>query len=528
MPLSAVPAATVRPWQRRISGPSRGHRGTESVPAPPACATRHSRPACKAEHAPAPDPPNGDGPAEPRIHRCGTPKGTLNTARTFVRCDRFVRVHNAPPQARAHDIEPVKRRFGRDAPPPPPFRRHEKPSPWTVTVKCFPILRLSRALSRRRVIATTPSGAACPVGWPTPPCGYPLRSPPKAPRACACAPRPTTGSSRRGTLPRIEFPACHLRQVPFIEQRGAKRSVLHQRADGRGPQGAEPVEAGELDLLFDPGLGQHPAITDNDHTPQAGAIPRPPDDGLHCRRVRGVAVEHPARDRPAGPVTEQAEFDLQLALPAMPGVAVGGQRATPPPPSRLMSDPTAQGIHRQDAPGPAGFRFAPAGPPANPLPCTVRRRRRGRAQAYPQVSVAVSGESPWAVASFAFGPGMRATIMATARSRLRDPRWAMMRPGPGFPKVPRAAATWPCGNGLSISKASGRSRTTLPCSQARNSPLSPAGNPERLARVRLRDFPAFLSHQDSRSKTAGGEFRFGMVSIYIDWCIRSTPRIVKG
>jgi hypothetical protein len=52
------------------------------------------------------------------------------------------------------------------------------------------------------------------------------------------------------------------RHVAVVEQRHLQRPGVAQRLDGRGPQGGDPVEPGGREVLGDPRLGDHAAVTD--------------------------------------------------------------------------------------------------------------------------------------------------------------------------------------------------------------------------------------------------------------------------
>src|SRR5437868_6988570 len=70
----------------------------------------------------------------------------------------------------------------------------------------------------------------------------------------------------------------------------------------------------------DPGGGDHAAVPDHDHFPQAELVPHHVHDVGEGAGVAGVAGEHPDRDRPSLGVGEQPVLDLQPAFLAVPGV----------------------------------------------------------------------------------------------------------------------------------------------------------------------------------------------------------------
>ena len=129
--------------------------------------------------------------------------------------------------------------------------------------------------------------------------------------------------------------ASDLHQVGLVEQRQLHRARLHQRADRRTPQRADPVQPRRPHVLADARLGQHPAVAHQHHPGEPEAAPELVDLRAHGGRVRGVAVEHLHlhlhlhlhRHRPALGAAQQSELDLQLAALAVARVATPPQRA---------------------------------------------------------------------------------------------------------------------------------------------------------------------------------------------------------
>src|SRR3954447_6360396 len=137
-----------------------------------------------------------------------------------------------------------------------------------------------------------------------------------------------------------------------------------------------------------------------------------------------------------------------------------------------------------------------------------------RPSASPRLEDAVAGDSVLAAASLETGSRMRPASMARTRSRQRLPSGPRRRSGPILRAVPSAAATWPCGRLRVTVKASCSAGMTVPPLSTPRKPSTWAGDqPERLHSVRLRTLPAWRSL--SRSRMAGGEFRFGTASIYM-------------
>ena len=139
--------------------------------------------------------------------------------------------------------------------------------------------------------------------------------------------QPLAGEVRRGDL----------REVLLVEQGQLQRPVVgHKLFDGGGAQRGDPLVGvrplGPVVLLVhdvDAGRGDHPAVTDHDHFPQAEFLADHVHDGGERGGVAGVAGEDPDRDRAAFRVGEQPVLDLQFPFLAIPGVAAGGQRAAP-------------------------------------------------------------------------------------------------------------------------------------------------------------------------------------------------------
>src|SRR4051812_11347393 len=73
----------------------------------------------------------------------------------------------------------------------------------------------------------------------------------------------------------------------------------------------------------------------------------------------------------------------------------------------------------------------------------------------PRLEAAVSGERALAVASLEVGSVRRAATMAMTRSRQRLPSGPRMRSSPIWRRVPRTAATWPCGSARRMVNTSG-------------------------------------------------------------------------
>ena len=138
----------------------------------------------------------------------------------------------------------------------------------------------------------------------------------------------------------------------------------------------------------------------------------------------------------------------------------------------------------------------------------------------PRLVDAVSGSSARAVASFEAGSTTRATTAATARSRVRSALRPRTRASPSARSVPSTAATCPCGSDRRMATAApGDGNVTPPARAARTASTRAGGILDRLATVRLRT--RFPSRHASRSRTAGGEERLGMVST-----LRATGRIL--
>ena len=121
-----------------------------------------------------------------------------------------------------------------------------------------------------------------------------------------------------------------LHQVDFVEQGRLHRPGVHQLAERRGAQGADPIETRGFDLLADARFGQHAPVADQHHPRQPEAAAQLVDLCAHGRRVGGVAVEHLDRHRTALAVAQQAKLDLQLAALGVARVAALGQRTAAP------------------------------------------------------------------------------------------------------------------------------------------------------------------------------------------------------
>ena len=126
-----------------------------------------------------------------------------------------------------------------------------------------------------------------------------------------------------------------------------------------------------------------------------------------------------------------------------------------------------------------------------------------------------------AVANLLCGSITRAAIIASTRSRSRDGlrsnNDAMRR---RFIAEP-IACTAPWARERMISNTSSTGASALPLSTARIASACSIDNEERFAMVRLTIF--LPSRMDSRRRIAGGDLRFGTMSIYMDSCIPQSP-----
>ena len=118
-----------------------------------------------------------------------------------------------------------------------------------------------------------------------------------------------------------------------------------------------------------------------------------------------------------------------------------------------------------------------------------------------------------AVANFEHGCKIRCAIMASARSRSRHGREASNVSTPSLRIVPRTASTWPCGVERSVEKNSSFGTSSTPLNASRKTLTASGGHAERLAMVVLTILPP--SRWASRNKTAGGDCRLGMMSMYM-------------
>jgi hypothetical protein len=82
-----------------------------------------------------------------------------------------------------------------------------------------------------------------------------------------------------------------------------------------------------LPQLGDPGLGDHPAVSDHDEVRDAEIIANPGDGGCEGDRVAGVAGKNLDRDRPPHRIGEQPVLNLFAAAFPVPGIPERSQFA---------------------------------------------------------------------------------------------------------------------------------------------------------------------------------------------------------
>ena len=102
---------------------------------------------------------------------------------------------------------------------------------------------------------------------------------------------------------------------------------LEELADPLGVQGGDPVEAGGLEILADPGGGEHAAVADEGHLFDAEPAADRSDLCGDGGGVGGVAGEDLDRHRTAVGSTEEAEDQLLAVLLAVAAVAEAGEGA---------------------------------------------------------------------------------------------------------------------------------------------------------------------------------------------------------
>lgn len=122
--------------------------------------------------------------------------------------------------------------------------------------------------------------------------------------------------------------AGDLDEIALVEQRDLQRAIIGGEClDIGGAQRGDPVEPSRFELLGDARLGDHPAITDQDHAAQTKALPQLVDLDLELGWVGGVAGENFDRHRTAGGRAQHTKDDLPLVGFAVTAVAEARQRA---------------------------------------------------------------------------------------------------------------------------------------------------------------------------------------------------------
>ena len=294
----------------------------------------------------------------------------------------------------------------------------------------------------------------------------PPRWPPAAPRACAPAPPASTGL--RHTT----------RRSPGKSGLAISTRSRSSNSDSwRMPSATRPLMAGARRALTQSmppisrrramrARGEHPPVA-HEHEP----APRPKRSRSFtswASSVAGSAVlpaEGLHRHRAAVGVGQQAEHDLGPVGPVVPAVAVGRERAA------AALDPGGGDVEqhqRRRARG--GGARAPARPPAGARSSqsSAPYSSSSVAPSTPSSAASVVAPRPRAVASLDAGARMRATMSATARSRIRDGAPVedpLEAQAPGASRGPP-----PRGRGAGCAGCAGRHPTRAPASR----PAAPA------------------------------------------------------
>ena len=278
-----------------------------------------------------------------------------------------------------------------------------------------------------------------------------------------------------------------------------KRPALGgERLDGGRPERGDPVEPGGLQLLFDPGTGDHAAVADQHHPLQAEAFLQLVDLRGQRLRIARVAFEHLDRHRAAVGGAQQPEDDLRPVGPAVAAVAETGELATPaleiaggdvvehqravlqmPPRQRLLdrrlrraqqiegtvelvlvdlAQPAApRPANAKPSPRSAGARW-PASPPARPR---GRRSAPGPAWRAAPAAAATAGRDRSRAPCRAPRRHDHAAAPARSRSGRRRPQ-ASRRAAPAAaprPSPPASPTDWrACGSSPCRPRASSRAR----------------------------------------------------------------------
>ena len=124
----------------------------------------------------------------------------------------------------------------------------------------------------------------------------------------------------------VQLRDADLRHVALVEERQLQVALLGQGADPRRAQGADPGQARGFEVFLDEGVGDQPAVFDDDDPIQREAVAKLVQLTAQGGGIGGVALEDLDRDRASVPVAEQGD-DLELPLLLVPGVAVCCQLA---------------------------------------------------------------------------------------------------------------------------------------------------------------------------------------------------------
>ena len=121
--------------------------------------------------------------------------------------------------------------------------------------------------------------------------------------------------------------AGDLRHIAGVEQRGLQRPACDgQLLDRRRPQRRDPIQASRPQRLRDAGIGDHAAVSHQDHALEIELLFQLVDLLWHCRRIAGVSLKHLDRHGAAIKGTQQPDDQLRPVATMVPAVAELCQR----------------------------------------------------------------------------------------------------------------------------------------------------------------------------------------------------------
>lgn len=226
-----------------------------------------------------------------QVHRFQRPKGPLDLGQVLVSRHRSLRRQRLCLDARADDIQPIQRRFRGDLFIAPPIGERVVFDGQREVLLHFGVVQLAADTQADLLFAAQ---------------GPPFARYRLSDRfqlllggreqllALACPFIRQQGiAARHQTLARIVGRA-DFRQVPFVKQRRLNHLIGHQLLDAAVPQRGDPIQSFySTQVRIDPFAGDHAAIADQHHPPDAETLADLADLGREGRRIGRLGIFQP-------------------------------------------------------------------------------------------------------------------------------------------------------------------------------------------------------------------------------------------